>query len=86
VYNVGNDLDHSLAEIADLIVRLAASGSTIERTPWPDDHQRIDIGSFRSDSGRVARELGWKASVGLEDGLRSTLAFYRENPWYLSST
>lgn len=86
VYNVGNDIDHSLAEIADLMVRLAGSGSTVERAPWPADHQRIDIGSFRSDSGLIARELGWKAAVGLEDGLRSTLAFYRENPWYLSST
>jgi UDP-glucose 4-epimerase len=86
VFNVGNDVDHSLAEIAAVVVRLAGTGSTITKTPWPADHQRIDIGSFRSDSGLIARELGWKASVGLEDGLRSTIAFYRDQPWYLSST
>jgi len=54
-------------------------------TPWPDDHQRIDIGSFRTDSHLVAAELGWKAQVDLADGLRHTLDFYREHPWYLSS-
>jgi nucleoside-diphosphate-sugar epimerase len=86
VFNVGNDIDHSLADIADLVVRLAGTGSTIARSPWPADHHKIDIGSFRSDSGLIARELGWKASIGLEDGLRSTLAFYRDHPWYLSST
>jgi len=86
VYNVGNDIDHSLAEIAEIAVRIAGSGSTITRTSWPADHQRIDIGSFRSDSGLIARELGWKASIGLEEGIRGTFAFYREHPWYLSST
>jgi UDP-glucose 4-epimerase len=86
VYNVGNDIDHSLAEIAEIAVRVAGSASTISRTEWPADHQRIDIGSFRSDSGLIAREVGWKASVGLEEGFRGTFAFYREHPWYLSST
>jgi UDP-glucose 4-epimerase len=86
VYNVGNDIDHSLAEIAETAVRIAGTASTITRTPWPNDHARIDIGSFRSDSGLIARELGWKATIGLEDGLRSTMKFYREHPWYLSST
>ena len=63
VFNVGNDIDHSLAEIAELVVaRRRDAGARITRTPWPADHQRIDIGSFRSDSGLIARELGWKAS------------------------
>jgi UDP-glucose 4-epimerase len=86
VYNVGTDQDHSLAEIAAMVVRLSGTGSTITRTAWPADHQRIDIGSFRTDSGSIAGDLGWKASIGLEEGLRATLAFYREHPWYLSST
>jgi len=86
VYNVGTDIDHSLAEIAEIAVRVAGSDSTITKTAWPADHQRIDIGSFRSDSGLIARELGWKASVGLEEGFCGTFAFYREHPWYLSST
>ena len=38
----------------------------------PTDHQRIDIGSFHTDSTRIAETLGWKAATGLEDGLRAT--------------
>ena len=90
VYNVGHDVDHSLAEIATMLCRLAeeggSSGSSVELTPWPSDHRRIDIGSFRTDSSLIAAELGWKATVDLADGLRDTLTFYRERPWYLSST
>ena len=29
---------------------------------------------------------GWKARIDLADGLAATLDFYREHPWYLSST
>ena len=67
-----------------------AAGSTAARSrcvPWPADHQRIDIGSFRSDSSAIAAALGWQAADrarGRACGARST--FYREHPWYLSST
>jgi len=89
VYNVGHAVDHSLAEIASVLTRLAAAGgraSEVVLSPWPGDHQRIDIGSFHTDSGLIAAELGWKATTDLADGLRAALAFYREHPWYLSST
>jgi UDP-glucose 4-epimerase len=91
VFNAGHDQDHSLAEIAAMLVDLAGTGghgasSEIVMTPWPSDHSRIDIGSFRTDSGHIARTVGWKAATSLRDGLAATLAFYREHPWYLSST
>lgn len=85
VYNVGHHTDHSLAEIAALLCRVADTGATVELTPWPDDHLRIDIGSFRTDTHLAGAELGWKARIDLADGLAATLDFYREHPWYLSS-
>ena len=30
--------------------------------------------------------LGWRATTPLAAGLAGTLDFYREHPWYLSST
>lgn len=86
VYNVGHPQDHSLAQIAEVII--AATGSTggLELVPWPHDHQRIDIGSFHTDSHRIAAELGWSAATGLSDGVADTVSFYRGDPWYLSST
>jgi len=86
VFNVGHQVDHSLAEIAHLLVELAASGSDVQLTPWPSEHQRIDIGSFRTDSGAIAARLGWKPRIDLREGLLATLEFYRGHPWYLSST
>jgi UDP-glucose 4-epimerase len=85
VYNVGHDQDYSLAELAEIIVRRSASTGGLRLTPWPPEHQRIDIGSFRSDSSLIAAELGWKAQTNLVDGVDQTIEFYRANPWYLSS-
>jgi UDP-glucose 4-epimerase len=86
VFNVGNVVDHSLAEIASAVVEIAGSGGGLRFVPWPADHQRIDIGSFHTDGSTIAESLGWKATTSLDAGLRTTAAFYRERPWYLSST
>ncbi|HEY4332309.1 MAG TPA: hypothetical protein VGM78_07060, partial [Ilumatobacteraceae bacterium] len=64
----------------------AANGATTRLVPWPGHQKVIDIGSFATDSTRIATELGWTAQIALADGVGRTLAFYRERPWYLSST
>lgn len=86
VYNVGHRSDASLAEIAAIMVAATGSAGGVEITPWPGDHERIAIGSFRTDSSLIARELGWTSAIDLEVGIPATIAFYREHPWYLSST
>ena len=85
VYNVGHATDASLAEIAAIAVAAADSAGGVEITPWPGDHERIAIGSFRTDSSLIARELGWTSTIDLEAGIAATIDFYREQPWYLSS-
>ncbi|MEI7617514.1 MAG: NAD-dependent epimerase/dehydratase family protein [Actinomycetota bacterium] len=84
IYNVGHPQDHSLAEIAALITAATSSGGGLEFVPWPSDHQRIDIGSFHTDSTRINNELGWTPAMSLADGIAHTVAFYRGDPWYLS--
>lgn len=86
VFNVGHVVDHSLAEIAGAIIETTGSVGGLQLVPWPEDHQRIDIGSFHTDSTTIAEVLGWKATTTLDNGLRATATFYRGHPWYLSST
>ena len=86
IFNVGNVVDHSLAEIARAIIEATGSTGGLDLVPWPEDHQRIDIGSFHTDGTMIAETLGWKATTTLDMGLRATATFYRGHPWYLSST
>ena len=86
VFNVGHVVDHSLAEIASAVILATGSSGGLQLVPWPDDHQRIDIGSFHTDCSAIAESLGWKATTSLDEGLADTAIFYRGHPWYLSST
>lgn len=85
LFNLGHPEVRSLAEIAATIVDAAGDGE-IRSIAWPDELERIDIGSFHGDFSKAKRVLGWEPEIGLDAGVRSTIEFYREHPWYLSST
>ncbi len=47
--------------------------------PFPADRKSIDIGDFYADWSAIERDLGWQPTVGVEEGVRRTLAYYREH-------
>jgi UDP-glucose 4-epimerase len=65
----------------DLVRQLLdeAGGGSVRFVDWPEEQRRIDIGSFAADSSKFQRTTGWAPAVGLRDGLRRTLAYYREH-------
>jgi UDP-glucose 4-epimerase len=78
VYNVGGDGPISHRELAAMLVDVAGSGR-VEYIDWPAEKKAIDIGSFYADSTKFKRVTGWSPSVALDDGLRMTVAFYRQH-------
>ena len=84
IFNIGHTEHLSLSAIASAFD--AATGCGVRNIPWPNGSEAIDIGSFRSDSSKACRMLSWHPRVPFEEGLCSTLDFYRARPWYLSST
>jgi UDP-glucose 4-epimerase len=78
VYNLGDSEVVSLKELADLLVR-ANGGGSYRLVPFPPDRKAIDIGDYYADFTRIKEELGWEPQVGLEQGLRRSLEFYREH-------
>ena len=86
VLNLGHPDVHELGDIARTVIAATGGRSELELVPWPDDRERIDIGSFHTDSRRMSEQTGWTARVPLERGIADTVAFYGVHPWYLSST
>jgi UDP-glucose 4-epimerase len=76
--NVGGAEPTAHRALVDLLLRVAGSGRA-RMVPWPVEKKAIDIGSFYSDSTLIASVLGWTPRVTLEEGLRRTVAFYREH-------
>jgi nucleoside-diphosphate-sugar epimerase len=75
VYNLGSDEVVNLNELAELLVKLNATGGW-SRVPFPPDRKAIDIGDFYADYESIRKDLGWEPRVPLKDGLRRTLDFY----------
>jgi nucleoside-diphosphate-sugar epimerase len=76
VYNLASGVETTIRELAELIVELSGSSSELEiapRRPW--DHSILRFGNPE----KARQELGFGAQTTLEDGLRSTIAWTREN-------
>ena len=78
VFNVGGERPITHAALAALILEIAGSGR-IEYIEWPSDKKAIDIGDFYADSTKLQRATGWKPTIVLADGLRDTIAYYRQH-------
>jgi dTDP-glucose 4,6-dehydratase len=73
--NLGNPEELTILEFAKLIKKLCESDSEIvyETLPQDDPMQR------KPDISKAKEILGWKPKVGLEEGLKRTIGFFREN-------
>jgi UDP-glucose 4-epimerase len=76
--NVGGEAPYTLLALAEAMIR-ANGGGALERRDFPDDRKRIDIGDFVTDDRRFRALTGWAPHVGLDDGLKQSLDYYRRH-------
>jgi nucleoside-diphosphate-sugar epimerase len=75
VINLGNPEEHTVREYAERIKALCESPSPIVfvEAQLGDDPRRR-----KPDIGKAQRLLGWQPVVTLDDGLRATIAYFRD--------
>jgi dTDP-glucose 4,6-dehydratase len=71
--NIGNPNELSIREFAQKIISLTGSASTLEFLPRPVDDPNVR----KPDITRARTLLGWEPRVGLDDGLKRTIEFFR---------
>jgi UDP-glucose 4-epimerase len=76
--NVGGEAPYTLLALAEAVVRANGAGH-FERREFPDERKRIDIGDFVTDDRRFRELTGWAPHTGLDQGLASTLDYYRRH-------
>lgn len=76
VINLGNPAEYTVMQFAELIKVLCGSPSPIKTVPLPSSRHG-DPMRRRPDIGKARRLLGWSPKVGVEDGLRRTIEWYR---------
>jgi nucleoside-diphosphate-sugar epimerase len=72
-YNIGRTEEISVLDFARLVAGAARAGSPISFVPGRPQ----DIARRCPDTTKATRDLGWIATTSLDDGLRVTLAWYR---------
>lgn len=81
VFNLGNPEEHTVLEFAQTIIHLCNASSTIEF-----ESRRIDDPERRRPNISKAQEvLDWNINVGVEDGLRRTIEWFRSHTAHLST-
>jgi dTDP-glucose 4,6-dehydratase len=71
--NIGNPHELSIEAIAELIIRMTGSQSRIVFRPLPTDDPKVR----KPDITRARTLLGWEPKVPLEQGLTSTIDYFR---------
>jgi nucleoside-diphosphate-sugar epimerase len=72
IVNIGNDAETKIADLAELILRLADFKPTLENRPAPPG----SVGRRCPDLAKLRALTGYEPAVSLEDGLRHTVAWY----------
>jgi UDP-glucuronate decarboxylase len=70
--NMGNPGEFTIRELAETIIQLTGSGSTIEFKPLPSD----DPTQRQPDITLAKEKLGWSPGVKLRDGLEKTIPYF----------
>jgi len=77
-FNAGCGRPHRVAEVVELIYRLAGGGLAPELRAIGTPHGEIDRQWV--DATKLSQVTGWAPAVDLEEGLRRTIAWYRAHP------
>ncbi len=81
VYNIGGShLEENLTMARRLLRITGKPESLLRHVNDRPGHDR----RYALDSGKIGRELGWKAAISLEDGVRQTIEWYKDNSKWIS--
>ncbi len=72
--NLGNPVEFTILELAELVLKLTKSRSPVIHRPLPQD----DPTQRCPDISLARRALGWEPKVKLEEGLRLTIEYFQK--------
>jgi UDP-glucuronate decarboxylase len=71
--NLGNPGEFTMKELADAVIEVTGSKSSLEYKPLPQD----DPKQRQPDITLAKQELGWEPSIQLREGLEKTVEYFR---------
>jgi dTDP-glucose 4,6-dehydratase len=72
--NIGNPVEFTILECAQLVLKVTGSKSPIVHKPLPQD----DPKQRRPDISKAKRLLGWEPKIDLETGLKLSMDYFKQ--------
>ena len=79
--NLGNPNEFTILELAQKVLKLLDSKVPLTFKPLPQD----DPKQRRPDISKAKKILGWEPKVNLDEGLKKTVAWFKQAPTFPSS-
>ena len=70
--NIGNPVEYSVREVAEMVIELSGSQSEISHQPLPEDDPKQRC----PDITRAREALGWEPQTPAREGLAKTLEWF----------
>ena len=77
-FNAGGGRSYRVGDVVAMIAKL--SGTGVEPDVQGEGNPEGEIDRQYVDPTKLRERLGWEPAVGLEEGLRRTIVWYREHP------
>ena len=71
--NVGNPIEFTVRQLAEMVIELTRTTSRIITEPLPQDDPKVR----KPDITRARTMLGWEPKIALRDGLARTIEYFR---------
>ena len=71
--NIGNPIEFSVRQLAEIVIELTGTKSQIVSKPLPEDDPKVR----QPDITRARTMLGWEPAVDLRTGVARTIEFFR---------
>ena len=78
VFNVGTCIPIGFIDLAKKIIEIAGTGK-VAFTEFTQERKEVEPGDYYTNISKIKRIVGWQPWVGLEEGLRKTVEFYRKH-------
>jgi dTDP-glucose 4,6-dehydratase len=72
--NLGSTFEHTILELANKIIELTGSRSNIKHEQLPQD----DPKQRKPDNSKAKHLLGWTPKINLDEGLKKTIRYFKE--------
>jgi NAD dependent epimerase/dehydratase len=79
VVNIGTGKDLSIGELAKKIIELIGKGGKVEIEDRRFRPEKSEVMQLLADTRLAQKLFGWAPKYSLEDGLKETIEWYREN-------